>query len=61
MCLPMLADAQYFLDAFTHLEKHVLKSMQLHLHILSDRGNRTGAFRLVSILREKMPAMPVEV
>jgi hypothetical protein len=35
--------------------------MQLHLHILSDRGNRVGAFRLVSILREKMPLLPVEI
>ena len=54
-------DAQSFLDAFTHSDKQSLKSLQLHLHILSDRGNRAGAFRLVSILREKIPALPVEV
>jgi hypothetical protein len=54
-------DAQLFLDAFTHSDKQSLKSLQLQLHILSDRGNRAGAFRLVSILREKVAALPVEV
>jgi hypothetical protein len=54
-------DAQAFLDAFTHSDKQSLKALQLHLHILSDRGNRTGAFLLVSILREKIPSLPVDV
>jgi len=35
--------------------------MQLHLHILSERGNRLGAFRLVSVLKSKLPDLAVEV
>ncbi len=33
-------DAQLFVDQFVSLEVNVLRKMQLHLHILSERGNR---------------------
>lgn len=44
-------DAHLFLDQFTNLPTNVLAKMQLHLHILSERGNRLGAFKIVSLLR----------
>lgn len=44
-------DAQLYLDQFTSLPLSVLGQMQLHLHILSERGNRLGAFRIVQVLR----------
>jgi len=45
-------DAQLFLDEFVNLDVPVLKKMNLHTHIASERGNRLGAFRIVSILRD---------
>lgn len=44
-------DASLFLDQFTSLDPAVLKRMQLHLHILSERGNRLGAFKMVHLLQ----------
>jgi len=50
-------DAQLFLDQFVALDPSVLKQMKLALHILHKRGNRLGAFRIVSILTsQRTPA-----
>ena len=47
------ADANLFLDAFVQLDVAVLKDLNLHEHILSERGTRLSAFHLVSIIEEK--------
>ena len=44
-------DAQLFLDQFGHIDHNVLKKMKLEQHIISERGNRLGAFRILSILK----------
>ena len=44
-------DAQYFLDALLSLDLSLLKRMQLHQHIISERGNRLSAFRLILAYR----------
>ena len=44
-------DAQYFLDVFLTLDLSLLKRMQLHQHIISERGNRLSAFRLIHAYR----------
>eukprot|EP01083_Nonionella_stella_P283400 964608_1 len=49
-------DAKLFLDSFTSLEILVLKELNLHEHILSERGTRLSAFRLVKVLEEKVDA-----
>lgn len=46
-------DATIYLEQFTSLPKAVLARMHLHLHILSERGNRLGAFKIVQVLQEK--------
>lgn len=43
-------DAHLFLDQFTSFDVHTLKKLNLSAHILSERGNRIGAFKLVQIL-----------
>jgi len=48
-------DAKLFLDQFFNLSTSVLTNMQLHLHILSERGNRLGAFQIVSLLSRNSP------
>lgn len=55
----MNKDAGYFIDELASLEPHVLKCMRLHLHILSERGNRLGAFKLLLVLQGRMPDLPV--
>ena len=44
-------DAQYFLDVLLTLDLSLLKRMQLHQHIISERGNRLSAFRLLHAYR----------
>ena len=44
-------DASYFLDVLLTLDLSLLKRMQLHQHIISERGNRLTAFRLIHAYR----------
>eukprot|EP00808_Paulinella_micropora_P001509 g71289.t1 len=54
-------DAQLFLDVFTALDPAVLKRMHLHMHIISKRSNRLGAFRIVQILTSAGGARSAEL
>ena len=49
-------DAQYFLDALLSLDLSLLKRLQLHQHIISERGNRLTAFRLLHCYRSALIA-----
>ena len=49
-------DAQYFLDVLLSLELSLLKRLQLHQHIISERGNRLTAFRLLHCYRSALIA-----
>jgi len=44
-------EAPAFLDQFARLDVEHLRRMQLKQHILSERGNRIGAFKIIHILR----------
>ena len=44
-------DAQYFLEVLLSLDLSLLKRLQLHQHIISERGNRLTAFRLLHCYR----------
>jgi hypothetical protein len=44
-------DAHLFLEQFTALDQITLKRMQINQHIISERGNRIGAFKIIQILR----------
>lgn len=44
-------DAALFLEQFVSLDVSVLKRMHIGQHILSERGNRIGAFKIIQILR----------
>ena len=49
-------DAQYFLDVLLSLDLSLLKRLQLHQHIISERGNRLTAFRLLHCYRSALIA-----
>ena len=49
-------DAQYFLDVLLSLDLSLLKRLQLHQHIISERGNRLTAFRLLHCYRSALVA-----
>jgi hypothetical protein len=44
-------DAHLFLDQFVNFDALTLKKMQISQHIISERGNRIGAFKIIQILR----------
>jgi len=48
-------DATTYLDQFCCMKSAVLSKMNLHLHILSERGNRLGAFKIVQVLLSAHP------
>lgn len=44
-------DAHLFLEQFVSFDALTLKQMQMNEHIISERGNRIGAFKIIHILR----------
>lgn len=44
-------DAALFLEQFVNFDASVLKKMAINQHIISERGNRIGAFKIIQILR----------
>jgi len=50
-------DAALFLDQFVSFPVDILKKMQINQHIISERGNRIGAFKIIAILRQHLPPM----
>eukprot|EP00466_Bigelowiella_natans_P009186 jgi/Bigna1/88767/estExt_fgenesh1_pg.C_380004 len=53
-------DAHTFVEVFTCLKPAKLSRMNLHKHVDEERGSRLGAFRLLSVLREKMGTRAIE-
>jgi hypothetical protein len=45
-------DAQLFLDSFISVDCSVLKRLRLDQHILVERGNRLGAFKIIDLLKK---------
>lgn len=53
-------EAQNYVDELAKVDLRVIKRMQLHMHIASERGTRLGAFQIIAAIKSRLPGVLLE-